>query len=210
MRRTQGFLAVHMTCNPVIKINKRGTRAKGLWHSHGVCSFATNAGVFKQFLCLGKYDIEYVKETGQWKFWKFAYRLTYMCPYEKGWAEEPVAASIAGNPLNKPDKRVTYHMPYSRYRITVFRPSLPEPYGDYKIRTGIAVIQIHYVLPGPSDVHVVVDGSCSIANWNKCVLKRELCRTCIIVLLRWMTGTLDIFRVVIPLTEPVPPRAYRG
>jgi hypothetical protein len=78
MHRSQGFLAVHMTVNPVIEINRKGTLAKGLWHSHGVCSFA----------------------------------------------------SIAGNPLNKPDKPVTYHMPYSRYRINVFQPSPPEPFKD--------------------------------------------------------------------------------
>lgn len=129
MQRTPGFLAIHMTMNPVIEINKKGTRAKGLWHSDGVCSFEAG-GVMKQFGCLGKYDIEYVKEDGQWKFLRFAYRLTYMCPYEKGWMEEPVAASIAGNPLNRPDKPTTYHMPYSRYRINVFQPPPPEPYKD--------------------------------------------------------------------------------
>ena len=129
MHRTPGFLAIHMTVNPVIEIDKKGTRAKGLWHSAGVCSFEAG-GVMKQFNCLGKYDIEYVKEGGQWKFLKFAYRLTYMCPYEKGWMEEPVAASIAGNPLNKPDKPTTYHMPYSRYRINVFQPPPPEPFKD--------------------------------------------------------------------------------
>ncbi|MBN2320538.1 MAG: nuclear transport factor 2 family protein [Acidobacteria bacterium] len=129
MQRTPGFLAIHMTVNPVIEINRKGTRAKGLWHSHGVCSFEAG-GVMKQFNCLGKYDIEYVKEDGQWKFLKFAYRLTYMCPYEKGWMEEPVAASIAGNPLNRPDKPTTWHMPYSRYRINVFQPPPPEPYKD--------------------------------------------------------------------------------
>ena len=44
-----GHLAVHMTVNPVIEINADRTRAKGLWHSHGYCSFAVE-GVFKQFL----------------------------------------------------------------------------------------------------------------------------------------------------------------
>jgi hypothetical protein len=129
MHRSPGFLAIHMTVNPVIEINKKGTLAKGLWHSHGVCSL-TAGGVMKQFLCLGKYDIEYVKEDGQWKFWKFAYRLTFMCSYEKGWMEEPVAASIAGNPLNLPDKPTTYHMPYCKYRINVMQPPPPEPYKD--------------------------------------------------------------------------------
>jgi hypothetical protein len=122
-----GHLAVHMTVNPVIEINADRTRAKGLWHSHGYCSFAVE-GVFKQFLCLGKYDMEYVKEHGVWKILKFVYRQTFMCPYEKGWADEPVAASIAGSPDNVPDKPTTYYMPYSRYRINVFHPAPPEPY----------------------------------------------------------------------------------
>jgi hypothetical protein len=127
--RSPGNLALHMTVNPIIEISKTGTRAKGVWHSHGFCSFV-GGGSFKQFLCLGKYDMEYVKEDGQWKIFKFAYRQTFMCPYEKGWVEEPVAASIAGNPDNIPDKPTTYYMPYSRYRINVMQPPPPEPYDD--------------------------------------------------------------------------------
>ena len=126
---TAGFLAIHMTVNPVIEINKKGTKAKGLWHSHGFASMG-GGGQFKQFLCLGKYDMEYVKEDGKWKFFKFGYRLTFMCPYEKGWVEEPVGASIAGSPENIPDKPTTYFMPYSRHRINVMQPPPPEPYKD--------------------------------------------------------------------------------
>jgi hypothetical protein len=124
-----GHLAIHMTVNPVIEIDGAGTRARGLWHSHGYCSLPVE-GSLKQFLCLGKYDMEYVKEDGQWKFLKFAYRQTFMCPYEDGWVREPVAASLAGSPGNSPDKPTTYYMPYSRYRINVFQPPPPEPFAD--------------------------------------------------------------------------------
>ena len=124
-----GNLAIHMTVNPVIEINQAGTRARGLWHSHGYASMGIG-GYLKQFLCLGKYDMEYVKEDGQWKFFSFNYRLTFMCPYEKGWVDEPVAASIAGSPENIPDKPTTYFMPYSKYRINVMQPPPPEPYRD--------------------------------------------------------------------------------
>jgi hypothetical protein len=127
--KSAGHLALHMTLNPVIEIDKMHTKAKGVWHSHGFCSFV-GGGSFKQFLCLGKYDMEYIKEDSQWKIFKFAYRLTFMCPYEKGWVEEPVAASIAGNPDNIPDKPTTYFMPYSRYRINLMQPPPPEPYDD--------------------------------------------------------------------------------
>jgi hypothetical protein len=128
-RKGPGNLALHMTVNPVIEINRARNKARGVWHSHGYCSFV--GGQFsKQFLCLGKYDMEYVKEDGEWKIYKFAYRLTFMCPYEKGWIDEPVGASIAGSPQNIPDKPTTYFMPYSRYRINIMQPPPPEPYDD--------------------------------------------------------------------------------
>lgn len=127
--RHAGHLALHMTVNPLIEINKAGTKAKGVWHSHGYASMGMG-GAPKQFLCLGKYDMEYVKEDGEWKILKFVYRQTFMCSYEKGWVEEPVAASIAGSPDNKPDKPITSYMPYSRYRINVMEPPPPEPYDD--------------------------------------------------------------------------------
>jgi len=125
-----GFLGVHMTVNPVIEINKKRTRAKGLWHSHGSVTLRMNEGLVS-YWCLGKYDMEYVKEDGTWKFLKFRYRLTYMTPYEKGWVEEPQGASIAASHAQyPPDKPSTYHMPYSRYRINVFQPPPPEPFKD--------------------------------------------------------------------------------
>jgi hypothetical protein len=118
-----------MTVNPLIEINKKGTRAKGVWHSHGFASMGMSPNP-RQFLCLGKYDMEYVKENGAWKILKFAYRITFMCSYEKGWVEEPIGGSIAGSPENKPDKPTTFFMPYSRYRINVMEPPPPEPYED--------------------------------------------------------------------------------
>ena len=125
-----GFLGVHMTVNPILEFNKEGTRAKGLWHSHGSVTLRLNEKM-TAFWCLGKYDMEYVKEDGRWKFLKFAYRLTYMTPYEKGWIKEPQGASItAGHSEYLPDKPSTYHMPYSSYRINIFQPPPPEPYED--------------------------------------------------------------------------------
>lgn len=124
-----GHLAIHMAVNPVIEIAPDRARARGLWHSHGYCSLPIE-GALKQFLCLGKYDMEYVKEDGDWKILTFAYRQTFMCPYREGWVDESVAASIAGSPENTPDKPTTYYMPYSRYRINVFQPPPPGPYPD--------------------------------------------------------------------------------
>ena len=129
MHRSPGWLAVHMTCNPVLEINRKGTKAAGIWHSHGFVSMVSGES-YKQNLCMGKYIFDYIKEDGSWKFHHFNYRIAFMCPYRKGWVEEPIVASIAGNPKNEPDKPITYHLPYSRYRINVMEPGPPEPYTD--------------------------------------------------------------------------------
>ncbi|OGO42318.1 MAG: hypothetical protein A2137_02025 [Chloroflexi bacterium RBG_16_58_8] len=126
---TEGFMAVHMTLNPIIEINRDGTRARGLWHSHGFASMKVK-GQVTPFLCLGKYDMEYVKEDGRWKILKFVYRLNFMSPFKKGWVEEPQGASIAASPLNRPDKPTTYHRPYSPHRVNIMQPPPPEPYED--------------------------------------------------------------------------------
>ena len=118
-----------MTLNPVIEIGPDRARARGLWHSHGYGSLVV-VGALRQYLFLGKYDMEYVKEDGDWKFLKFAYRQAFMCPYKEGWVDEPGAASITDSPENTPDKPTTYYMPYSRYRINVFQPPPPGPYSD--------------------------------------------------------------------------------
>jgi hypothetical protein len=123
-----GWMAVHMTCNPVVEINKEGTFAKAVWHSHGYC--AIRMGKLLPFMCLGKYDMEYVKEDGHWKIFKFAYRQTFMSPMDKGFVEAPSVGSIAAHPQNKPDRPTTYHMPYNPNAVYIPQPPPPEPFKD--------------------------------------------------------------------------------
>ncbi len=124
-----GIYACHMTVNPVIQINQAGTRAKAVWHSHGMITLG-HEGFLKPFWGAGKYDMEYVKEDGQWKILKLAYRLTYMTPYDKGWVEEPEGSSMARQTEFPPDRPTTWYRPYSRHKINVMEPPPPEPYED--------------------------------------------------------------------------------
>ena len=129
MQGSPGWLGVHMTVNPVLEIHKSGTKAKGIWHSHGFVSMASGE-TYKQNACMGKYIVDYIKEDDQWKFYHFNYRIAFMCDWQKGWVEKPVVASIAGSPMNRPDKPTTYHMPYDQYRINHFGPGPLDPYDD--------------------------------------------------------------------------------
>jgi hypothetical protein len=128
-----GWLGLHMTMNPVIEINKDGTRAKGLWHSNGVVVCKHDDKLVATW-ALGKYVMEYVKEDGEWKILKLNYRQTFMCPYDKSWLEEPSVPVFLTNgkpPARLPaDKPTTYHKPYSPDRLNVIEPPPPEPYED--------------------------------------------------------------------------------
>jgi len=123
-----GFMAVHMTCNPIVEINRERSRAKALWHSHGFC--ALRIGKLTPFVCLGKYDMEYAREDGRWKILKFAYRQTFMSPMDRLFVEAPSVGSIAASPLNKPDLPTTWHQPYTPDKPYFPLPPPPEPYRD--------------------------------------------------------------------------------
>ena len=120
-----GWLAVHMTCNPIIEINGDGTIAKGVWHSHGFCALGK-----VPFICSGKYDMEYVKEDGHWKILTFKYRQIFMSPYHQGWVEAPSVGSIAANPKSTPDWPITFHTPYDPDAVNTYEPPPPLPYDD--------------------------------------------------------------------------------
>ena len=124
-----GFLVLHMAVNPVIEINKDGTRAKGLWHSPG-CWVKMIEGEKVAAWIYGKYVMEYVKEDEKWKILKLNYRQTFDTPYDKGWVKVPsVPIVIPGLPTStRPDKPTTYHRPYNPESLNIFEPPPPEPY----------------------------------------------------------------------------------
>ncbi|MFC1533264.1 nuclear transport factor 2 family protein [Thermodesulfobacteriota bacterium] len=127
-----GWIVLHMAVNPVIEINKDGTRAKGLWHSPGLWTKLIDDELVPCWI-YGKYVMEYVKEDGEWKFLKLNYRQTFDTPYEKGWVKHP--SFPAGDPMERPPERrpnrpPTYHRPYDPNALNIFEPPPPEPYDD--------------------------------------------------------------------------------
>jgi hypothetical protein len=123
-----GWLQQHLAVNPIIEISKDRQRAKGLWHSPGIVS-RFRKDKLTAYWNWAKYDMEYVREDGEWKFLSITARLQFQSPYHKGWVKEPVASSSTYAGM-KPDLPTTYHMPYNPYRVNRFEPSPPEPYDD--------------------------------------------------------------------------------
>lgn len=124
-----GWLQQHLAVNPIIEISRDRQRARGLWHSPGIVSRFRKEKL-TAYWNWAKYDMQYVKEDGEWKFLSITARLQFQSPYHKGWVKEPVASSSGGFAELQPDRPTTYHMPYNPYRINRFEPSPPEPFED--------------------------------------------------------------------------------
>lgn len=75
--------AVHMVTNPIIKVS--GDRATGTWYLLEPMTLADgNKAVWFQ----ARYDEEYVREGGRWKFKLIKLSAIFLTPYDKGWVKE--------------------------------------------------------------------------------------------------------------------------
>lgn len=73
--------AIHHVTNPILEID--GDRATGRWYLWQPCVHATG----DQALWLaGRYDDEYRREDGEWRFARVTLDLKMLSPYEAGWS----------------------------------------------------------------------------------------------------------------------------
>lgn len=73
----------HNVMNPVIEVD--GNRAKGTWYFLG--PFTMRKGNRAMWLA-ARYEDDYVKVNGEWKFQHLRAIGRMAAPYEKGWAKE--------------------------------------------------------------------------------------------------------------------------
>jgi hypothetical protein len=112
--------------NPVIEIAKEGKTAKGVWYSPGIVSDGPKN---VQGWMYGKYDMDYIKENGEWKILHLRWRETFTTSFEKGWLYEQHIPEVGKcrPPYYPPDEPTTYHRPFDRSRINYMLPEPPEP-----------------------------------------------------------------------------------
>jgi uncharacterized protein (TIGR02246 family) len=76
--------AMHYMVNPIIEID--GEFATGKWHLFQTCTFAAgNQAIFGA----ARYDEEYRRIDGEWKFWRLTLTSSFWTPYEEGWVKRP-------------------------------------------------------------------------------------------------------------------------
>ncbi|RJP74346.1 MAG: nuclear transport factor 2 family protein [Candidatus Abyssobacteria bacterium SURF_17] len=79
--------SAHMVSNPIIEVN--GTEARGRWYVHvPLTGKAENMAGWLQ----GRYDEEYVKINGKWKWKSMTTTFDFITPYDDGWVKTRMAS----------------------------------------------------------------------------------------------------------------------
>ena len=131
--RSAGGLSMHMALNPALEIDAKGERARAVWLSPGLSTLRLARDKGERVTALwnwGKYEMEYLKQDGQWKILKLRYRQVFLTPYDKGWTVESIDPDTSRQPP-KPDRASApdFYRPYQVDRANDFPPGPPEPYG---------------------------------------------------------------------------------
>ena len=74
--------AVHMVLNPIVEVH--GDTATGQWYLLQACTYAEgNRAVWGS----ARYDEEYARVGGEWKFKSLKLTSVFWTPFEEGWAK---------------------------------------------------------------------------------------------------------------------------
>ncbi len=127
----RGLMMIHEMSTDVIEVAADGKTARGIWISPG-SGTAPDAGKDKGAWCWGKYEVEFIKEDGQWKFWHMTLFPLFLTPYNRSWGEP--ALKMVGNG-EMPDMGDFCHpleKPFWTYGPDAIypedEPAIPEPY----------------------------------------------------------------------------------
>ena len=74
--------AIHMVMNPIIEVD--GDRATGVWYLFQPCTFADGD---RAVWGAARYDEEYVRVGGQWKFQHLKLTSHFWTPFDEGWVK---------------------------------------------------------------------------------------------------------------------------
>ena len=127
----RGLMMIHEMSTDVIEVAADGKTTSGICISPG-SETAPDAGKVKGAWCWGKYEVEFIKEDGQWKFWHMTLFPLFLTPYNRSWGEP--ALKMVGNG-EMPDMGDFCHpleKPFWTYGPDAIypedEPAIPEPY----------------------------------------------------------------------------------
>ena len=77
--------SAHMVASPIIEVE--GSKATGKWYVDVPC---TLRGAERPVWLQGRYEEEYVKEGGQWKWKSIITVFGFITPFDEGWVKTPI------------------------------------------------------------------------------------------------------------------------
>ena len=78
--------AIHMVMNPVVTVD--GDSATGIWYLFQPCTFSDGD---RAVWGSARYDEEYVRVDGSWKFKRLKLTSHFWTPFDQGWVQERFA-----------------------------------------------------------------------------------------------------------------------
>jgi hypothetical protein len=123
-----GYMACVMNTTPIVQVSKDGKTGKGIWWGWGPQTVFSQGPVVHEeptrraVWYSGKYENEFVKEDGKWKFHSLHALVYMMTPFEEGYLKAPEIYKFAP-PASacKPDK-LGCHNPYNPNGKVPFLP----------------------------------------------------------------------------------------
>lgn len=130
----RGLMMIHEMSTDVIEVAEDGKTAKGIWISPGT-ETAPSPGKEKGSWCWGKYEVDFIKEDGQWKFWHMTLYPLFLTPYNRSWGEPALKMAGNGEMPNMGDFCQPLEKPFWEYGPEAIypedEPAVPQPYASY-------------------------------------------------------------------------------
>lgn len=133
----KGRIHLHPLTTPVIEVAGDGKTARGVWITIGIGIMPDpkNKGQFINQWTTSTYGVDFIKEDGKWKFWRFhIYRLlsnNFNQPFSDYDAD--AKAGLNFPPELRPDGPAVDDYPYRRNALVNFKPDPPEPFETFDL-----------------------------------------------------------------------------
>jgi hypothetical protein len=89
-----GGLWMHGMCTPIIEVAADGKTARGLWLMIGAESAAEKGKALWADWTFGQFAMDFIKEGGEWKIWRYNTTGLVYTPFEKGWHVENMKLTV--------------------------------------------------------------------------------------------------------------------
>jgi len=131
-KETKGLFPFHCMTTPIIEVAADGKTAKGLWLMYGAETFKPpQEKEAKANWAAGQFAMDFIKEDGEWKIWKYNTTGLIYSPFEKGWHKENSIPKMMLQELPeecKPDRPASYPWMWNPDEKFQNIPPVPLPY----------------------------------------------------------------------------------